>query len=143
VKRTGTRPKIVVTADGRGVVGHVGARLLTDLADATGLSETVSEALLPLRQRGSGHDPGRIALDVAVMLADGGRAIADLAVLRGQDELFGPVASASTVWRLLNALDDAALDRLRAARARAREMMWAQAGETDRWKPCIATAATS
>jgi hypothetical protein len=134
VKRTGTRPKIVVMADGRGVVGHVGARLLTDLADATGLSETVSEALLPLRQRGSGHDPGRIALDVAVMLADGGQAIADLAVLRGQDELFGPVASASTVWRLLNALDDAALDRLRAARARAREVTWAQAGETDRWK---------
>jgi hypothetical protein len=38
------------------------------------------------------------------MLADGGEAIADLAVLRGQDELFGPVASASTVWWLLAAL---------------------------------------
>jgi hypothetical protein len=118
VKRTGSRPKIVVTADGRGVVGHAGARLLTDLADATGLTTAVSDALLPLRQRASGHDPGRIALDVAVMLADGGEAIADLAVLRGQEELFGPVASASTVWRLLNALDDAALARLRAARAR-------------------------
>jgi hypothetical protein len=107
---------------------------LTDLADATGLSESVSEALLSLRQRSSGHDPGRIALDVAVMLADGGQAIADLAVLRGQDELFGPVASASTVWRLLNALDETALARVRAARARAREVAWAQAGETDRWK---------
>jgi hypothetical protein len=52
VKRTGTRPKIVVSADGRGVVGHVGARLLTDLADATGLSESVSEALLSLRATG-------------------------------------------------------------------------------------------
>jgi Transposase DDE domain group 1 len=134
VKRTGTRPKIVVTADGRGMVGHVGARLLTDLADATGLSETISEALLPLRQRASGHDPGRIALDVAVMLADGGQAIADLAVLRGQDELFGPVASASTVWRLLNTLDDAALARLRVARARSREVAWAQAGEIGRWQ---------
>jgi hypothetical protein len=84
VQRTGTRPKIVVSADGRGVVGHVGARLLTDLADATGLSESVSDALLSLRQRASGHSPGRIAVDVAVMLADGGQAIADLAVLRGQ-----------------------------------------------------------
>jgi hypothetical protein len=27
VKRTSSRPKIVVTADGRGVVGHAGARL--------------------------------------------------------------------------------------------------------------------
>ena len=68
------------------------------------------------------------------MLADGGQAIADLAVLRGQDELFGPVASASTVWRLLNALDDAALVRLRAARARAREVARAQAGETGHWQ---------
>lgn len=115
------------------MVGHVGARLLTDLADATGLAESVSEALLSLRQRASGHDPGRIAVDVAVMLADGGEAIADLAVLRGQAELFGPVASASTVWRLLNALDGPALARLRAARARAREVAWAQAGETGRW----------
>src|SRR5262245_20243709 len=84
VKRTLSRPKIVVTADGRGVVGHAGARLLTDLADATGLATVVSDALVALRQRESGHDPGRIALDLAVMLADGGEAIADLAVLRGQ-----------------------------------------------------------
>ena len=123
---------IVVSADGRGVVGHAGTRLLTDLAEATGLTGAVSEALLPLRRRASGHDPGRIALDVAVMLADGGEAIADLAVLRGQDELFGPVASASTVWRLLNALDEAALARLRMARAAAREVAWAQAAETGR-----------
>lgn len=34
-----------------------------------------------LRPRGTGHDPGRIAVDLAVMLADGGEAIADLALL--------------------------------------------------------------
>jgi hypothetical protein len=132
VKRTSSRPKVVVSVDGRGVVGHAGTRLLTDLADATGLSEAVSDALVPVRQRASGHDPGRIALDVAVMLADGGAAISDLAVLRGQDELFGPVASTATVWRLLNCLDDAAVARLREARARAREVAWAQAAETGR-----------
>ena len=91
MKRSGSRPKIVVTADGRGVVGHAGTRLLVDLADATGLSESVSDALAPLRQRASGHDAGRIALDLAVTLADGGEAIADLAVLRGQPDLFGSV----------------------------------------------------
>ncbi|MFE2499450.1 hypothetical protein [Streptomyces scopuliridis] len=42
--------------------GHVGARLLTDLADATGLTA----ALRPLRPRGTGHDPGRVATDLAV-----------------------------------------------------------------------------
>jgi hypothetical protein len=115
------------------VVGHAGTRLLTDLADATGLTTAVSDALAGLRRRASGHDPGRIALDVAVMLADGGEAISDLSVLRGQDDLFGPVASTATAWRLLNDLDDDAVARLRTARARAREVAWAQAAETGRW----------
>jgi hypothetical protein len=66
------------------------------------------------------------------MLADGGEAISDLAVLRGQPDLFGPVASKATVWRLLNDLDDAALDNVRVARARARQVAWAQAAETGR-----------
>jgi len=60
-----------------GVVAHAGARLLADLADATGLTSVFSQALAGLRQRQRGHDPGRIAVDLAVMLADGGEAIAD------------------------------------------------------------------
>jgi hypothetical protein len=92
----------------------------------------MSGALAPLRQRASGHDPGRVALDLAVMLADGGEAISDLAVLRGQRDLFGPVASDPTAWRLLSGLDDAALDRLRLARGQARTIAWAQAAETGR-----------
>ena len=127
---TGSRPRIVAAADGRGVVGHAGARLLADLADATGLTGAFSEALAPLRVRRSGHDPGRIAVDVAVMLADGGEAIADLAVLRNQTDLFGAVASDPTAWRLLSDVDGAALTRLRQARAQARELAWAQAAET-------------
>ncbi len=103
MKATGTRPKITVSADGQGVVGHAGARLLADVADATGLTGAVGEALAGLRQRRRGHDPGRVAVDVAVMIADGGEAIADLAVLRDQAELFGAVASdpdrvAGAVW---------------------------------------------
>lgn len=132
MKRTSCRPKIVVTADGRGVVGHAGVRLLVDLADATGLSAAMSDGLVSLRQRDSGHDPGRVALDLAVMLADGGEAIADLAVLRNQPDLFGYVASDPTAWRLLAALDDDALAGLLSARAQARELAWAQAAQTGR-----------
>jgi hypothetical protein len=51
------------------------------------------------------------------MLADGGEAIADLAVLRDQPALFGRVASDPTAWRVLSNVDAAALARLRAARA--------------------------
>jgi hypothetical protein len=104
------------------VVGHAGTRLLADLADATGLSMALGEALAPLRQRNRGHDPGRVALDMALMLADGGEAIADLAALRNQHELFGPVASNATAWRVLDGIDDAALARIRTAGARAREL---------------------
>src|SRR2546430_14333490 len=96
---TGSRPRIVAAADGRGVVGHAGARLLADLADATGLTGAFSDALGPLRVRQSGHDPGRVAVDLAVMLADGGEAIADLAGPRNQADPFGSVGSDPTAWR--------------------------------------------
>lgn len=126
----GSRPRLHVSADGTGVVGHAGARLLADLADATGLTSAYSTALRPLRPRGTGHDPDRIATDLAVMVADGGETITDLAVLRDQGEVFGPVASTPTAWRLLVGVDERALDRLRSARARAREVAWLQASET-------------
>ena len=130
MQRTAARPKVMVSADGRGVVGHAGTRLLTDVAEVTGLAAGFVEGLAPLRRRQAGHEPGRVAVDVAVMLADGGEAIADLAVLRGMPELFGPVASDATAWRVLDAVDADALERLRAARAAAREVAWAQAAET-------------
>ncbi|MEU0272415.1 hypothetical protein [Streptomyces sp. NPDC006307] len=38
---------------------------------------------------------------MAVLIADGGQAISDLAVLRDQPDVFGPVASTPTAWRLL------------------------------------------
>jgi hypothetical protein len=36
-----------------------------------------------------------------VLLADGGDCLADLAVLRDQPALFGPVASTASAWRVL------------------------------------------
>ena len=96
VKRIRTRPRLLVTADGTHVVGHVGARLLSDLADATGLTEGLSAAMAPTKRRRRGHDRGHVFADVAVMIADGGDAISDLAVLRNQPELFGEVASTPT-----------------------------------------------
>ncbi|MFF3468079.1 IS1380 family transposase [Streptomyces sp. NPDC002619] len=129
VQVIGLRPKVQVSADGSGVVGHARARLLADLADATGLSAAYSAAPRPLRPRGTGHDPGRIATDLAVMLADGGEAIADLAVLRDQAGVFGPVASTPTAWRLLADVDEKALASLRSARAQSREVDWLQAAD--------------
>jgi len=135
VQSTGTRPKVVVTGGARGVVGHAGVRLLTDLADKTSLTSGFVEALGLDRVRRPVHEPGRVAVDLAVLLADGGEAIADLAVLRQQPGLFGPVASDPTAWRVLDSIDAPALARLRAARAAARELAWAQLLETRRAMP--------
>lgn len=125
VKRNRCRPRLKVTADGRGVVGHAGARLLSDLADRLGLTAGLSAAMLATKQRRRGHDRGRVLADLAVMIADGGTAISDLAVLRDQPGLFGEVASTPTAWRTLEAVDDAALVRIATARAAARRRVWA------------------
>lgn len=125
VKRNRCRPRLRVSADGRGVVGHAGARLLSDLADQLGLTEGLSGAMAATKQRRRGHDRGWVLTDVAVMIADGGTAISDLAVLRDQPGLFGEVASTPTAWRTLEAVDDAALERIAQARAAVRRRVWA------------------
>jgi hypothetical protein len=41
---TPSRPRLSVTTGAKGVVAHIGARLLCDLADAVGLTESLSVA---------------------------------------------------------------------------------------------------
>jgi hypothetical protein len=114
----------VVTTDGRGVVSHAGTALLRELAERTGLRAEYAAVLDGLRRRGGGHDPGQVLVDLAVMLADGGEAIADIAALTDQPDLHGPVASAATAWRVLAGIDARRLAELRRARAIARERAW-------------------
>jgi hypothetical protein len=124
VKRS-RRPRLHVTTGAKGIVSHAGARVLCDLADKSGLTAALSGAMKPTKQRRRGHDRGQVLVDVAVMLADGGETISDLAVLRHQPALFGPVASHATAWRALEAVDTGALERIAAARARVRAGVWA------------------
>jgi hypothetical protein len=129
VQATTTRPKITVTADGEGVVSHAGSRLLADVADKTTLTAQLAEDLAGLRKPRARHDPGRVLVDMAVAVADGATTISDVAVLADQAALFGPVASDSTCWRLLERLDAAQLGAVARARAAAREVVWAQRAE--------------
>lgn len=140
MQATTPRPKITVTADGEGVVSHVGARLLGDVAAACGLDARLGEVAGRGRLRRSVHEPGRVLTDLAVSLADGGEAISDLAVLRDQGELFGPVASTATAWRTLHAVADRGADGLaglHAARAAARERAWLACTELGRSVPPV------
>jgi hypothetical protein len=43
--------------------------------------------------------------DLTVMIVDGGDALAHLATLRDQDELFGPVAGDATAWRVFDRVE--------------------------------------
>jgi len=99
---------------------------LAQIADRTGLTA----ALGGLRQRQGGHDPGRVARDLAVMLADGGDCVADLGALSDQQALFGAVASGSTAFRVIDriASTPGLLDALGDAHARARARVWELAG---------------
>jgi hypothetical protein len=94
------------------------------VAGRLGLTGGLSGALAPTRERRSGHDPGRVFCDLAVLLADGGRCVSDLAALAGQRSLFGEVASVSTARRVLLSVGEVELDRVRQARAVARERAW-------------------
>jgi hypothetical protein len=120
------RPPVSVTTGAKNIESHVGARLLMDLADDMGLTDALSLALAPTKARRRGHDRGQVLVDLAVGLADGATAITDVArVLGSQPELFGEVASTATTWRMLDAIDDAALERIATARAAARRTAWA------------------
>jgi hypothetical protein len=110
-------------------VSHVGARLLADLADRTTLTAQLSGVFARRTAPQTTHDPGRVLVDVAVMLADGGECISDIATLADQAAVFGPVASDSTCWRVLDAISGVDLDSVAAARAAAREVAWAQRAE--------------
>ena len=125
VKAQTSLDKLVVTADGEGVVSHAGSALLVAVADRVGLTAALSAAMEPTRQRSSAHDPGVVLRDVAVMLADGGTCLSDLGGLRDQEALFGAVASDSTAYRVIDSIGADVLDGLRCAVAVARSRAWA------------------
>ncbi len=125
MKRTSWSAGLSVTADGVGVVAHAGSVATRLLADRTGLTAELSKAM-ERRSFTPGHNRGRVLTDVAVMLADGGEAIADIDVLRHQAGVLGPVASPPTVWRTLDEVTASRLKKIATARAKTRRRVWAQ-----------------
>jgi len=79
VKATNSPSSFEVTTDSNGVVGHAGAALLRELADRLGLTRALGWGQQGARRR---HPDAAVLRDLAVMLADGGDCLSDLAVLR-------------------------------------------------------------
>jgi hypothetical protein len=124
VKTQTTSRTVEVRADGEGLVSHAGAFLLVELADRLGLTAALAEAMAPTRERRSAHDPGVVIRDLAVAIADGGDHVSDLGVLRGQEALFGAVASETTAHRVIRSVDAGRLEAIRAARGMALARAW-------------------
>jgi hypothetical protein len=132
VQLTARHSKIMVSADGTGIASQAGSLLLTRAMRVTGLDRGLAEALERWRAARAVHSPGKIITDLVVALALGGDCLADVAMLRCQPELFGPVASDPVVSRLVARLAaDAprALGAIRGARAGARQRAWELAGD--------------
>jgi hypothetical protein len=131
VNGTRAAQRVKVTGDGKGVASHAGSLLVAELADRVGLTAGLSVAMSHTRRRRSAHDPGVVLTQLAVMLADGGDCLADIATLRQQPELFGAVGSDPTVWRVLDSIHSLGLRNIASARAAARARAWAAGAAPD------------
>lgn len=129
MKRNRGVRRVKVSADGAGVVSHAGVGLLREMAEYTGLVGGVTAALIGTYRGVPLHTPGRVFTDLAVAVADGADAISGIAVLTDREELFGPVASMPTAWRVLDRVDEHRLPAVRTARATARQRAWAAGAE--------------
>ncbi|MEU8741382.1 IS1380 family transposase [Streptomyces halstedii] len=130
-KSIGSYPRVRIEGGGRAVVSQAGGVLLVETVRKAGLDTAISASLAPWRKARAVHDPGKILLDVALAVALGGDCLADVAMLRAEPSVFGPVASDPTVSRLIDTLATSrkkALRAIRAARAQARECVWRLAG---------------
>src|SRR5262249_15445082 len=124
VKHGSRLGSLQIAADRSCLVSRSGSALVAELAARLGLERELSGALAQLFRRRPRHDPGRVLVDLATTLIDGGDCVSDLGVLAEQPDLFGAVASHSTATRLLYALGEPELVAIREARRRTRERAW-------------------
>ena len=125
VHRSRSVRRAKVIPDGKNLVSHAGAALLAELADRSGLTEAMSVAMEDCGISWHTHDPGVVLTHLAVAIADGADCLADIAALKEQEDLFGPVASVATAWRAVHATAVFELRAIPLALAKARARVWA------------------
>lgn len=131
MKRNAPVRRLKVSADGQGVVSHAGVGMLREVAQYSGLVRELTGALIDTYRGQPVHAPGRVLTDLAVAVADGADAITGIEVLGDRQDVFGPVASMPTAWRVLDRVDADHLPAVRAARTAARERAWAAGAGPD------------
>jgi len=120
----------VVEGGGEQVVAHVGLHALGAFADRLGLGDSLSACIPVTGERLPVHDRGKVLTQAMLMLAGGGEACSDIEHLRAQPDLFGSVASDSTLYRTLRQIDAATLDGVWEAMATVRSAVWRRSSAT-------------
>jgi Transposase DDE domain group 1 len=106
-------------AGGRKLVGKAGIVPVRRLADRVGLTEALSTALVR-RDFHPVHDRGGVLVSAACAVLLGARSIAGIDVMRQAALVLGHPASASTLYRTLDAIGPVCLTKIASARARVR-----------------------
>ena len=101
MQHNGWAHALKVTADGTGLVGHVGAILLRKAADQAGLTAGLSAAL---HRKGMSPllDRGIVLVSMAAAIALGATSMSDIAVLAHLAPVLGAAPSGPTVRRALD-----------------------------------------
>lgn len=129
---TGFYPGIKYKKAASGAAGQAGGVVLTETVRAAGLDAGLRAGLAPWRKDTAVHDPAKVIVDLALMLALGGDCLADVAQVRAEPGIYGPVASDPTVSRTIAALAadaDRVVKVIDGARAAARARAWELAGD--------------
>ena len=133
--RLGSVTDARLAGGGERVVWGVGLFALGGFADRSGLTAALSAAVPCRGERVAVRDRGRVLAHGLLMLAGGGEACTDIEHLRAQRELFGDVASDSTLYRTITGLGAGGPEALLGAAAAVRPQMWA---DHDRGRPLVA-----
>ena len=117
-----------VTADAGGLVGHSGGVILREMADRSGLTAALKDALAR-DGRFPEVDRGVAMVSAAVMIALGGRSMSGIAVLDHLAPVLGEPVTWQTLRRTLDLANPVTLGEIAQARARIRAHVWERLAE--------------
>jgi hypothetical protein len=109
---------LTVTDDAEGLAGHAGGVILQEMADRSGLTTALKDALAR-DGRFPGRDRGVAMVPAAVMIALGGTSMSGIAVLGHLSRVLGEPVTWQTLRRTLNLAGPGTMEKIAQARVRA------------------------
>ena len=130
---------LTVTADGEGLVGHAGGVILREMADRSGLTAALKDALAR-DGRFPERDRGAAMVSAAVMIALGGTSMSDVSVLGHLSRVLGEPVTWQTLRRTLDLAAPGTMEKIAQARAVIRTHVWEQLAERPGGFPWLTVA---